>query len=75
MSKSWIYYHIDYYFPDEKVAVEIDENDHKDRNKLDEKIRQSYIEGKLQCKFIRCNPDDPNFDIFDFIFKLRILLK
>ena len=29
--------------------------------------RQSLIEKKLNCKFIRCNPDDNNFSIFTFI--------
>ena len=69
------FYFIDFYFPDENIAIEIDEFGHKDRNAHDEIKRQSYIEGKLQCKFLRCNPDDASFDIFDFIYELRMLLK
>ena len=69
------FYFIDYYFPDEKVAIEIDEFGHKYKSRYDEIKRQSYIEGNLHCKFLRCNPDDPSFDIFDFIYELRMLLK
>jgi very-short-patch-repair endonuclease len=56
-------YKIDLYVPLYKLAVEIDENGHNDRNKDDENIRQNYIENKLSCEFIRINPDEKNFSI------------
>ena len=52
------------YFHDYKLAVEIDENGHCDRN-IDRKIkRQRVIEQELGCKFIRIDPDEEDFDIF-----------
>ena len=66
-------YHIDY-LPDYKVAIEID-GGHSFYDTDDEFDRQSYIEGKLGCRFLRCNPDDPAFDILEFIYKLRLLTK
>ena len=57
-------YRIDLYFHDYKLAVEIDENGHKDRNKEHESQRQKEIETKLGCTFIRINPDKENFNIF-----------
>ena len=52
------------YFHDYKLAVEIDENGHSDRN-IDRKIkRQRVIEQELGCKFIRIDPDEEDFDIF-----------
>ena len=68
-------YYIDYYMPDHKLAIEMDEFGHDDRDSEYEADRQDYIENKLKCKFIRCNPDDPKFNIFQFIYKLRMLLK
>ena len=51
------------YFHDYKLAVEIDENGHSDRN-IDRKIkRQRVIEQELGCKFIRIDPDEEDFDI------------
>lgn len=64
-------YYVDYYIPDYKIAIEIDEYGHKDRRIEKEIKRQEYIKKKLDCVFIRCNPDDPNFDIFDFLYEIR----
>lgn len=60
-------YKIDCYLPDYRIAIEIDEDNHKSRNKEYEKERQIEIEKNLNCKFIRVNPDDKQFDIFSFI--------
>ena len=68
-------YFIDFYFSDEKIAIEVDENGHKDRNQIEEKYRQKYIEDKLHCKFIRCNPDDSKFSIFDLLYKIRMAME
>lgn len=66
-------YRIDLYFPDHKLEIECDEHNHSDRNLADEKIREKHIVTKLNCKFIRYNPDHPNFTIFNVIN--RILVK
>ena len=63
-------YRIDLYFHDYKLAVEIDENGHSDRN-IDYKIkRKKIIEQELNCKLIRIDPDKEDFDIFKAINKI-----
>ena len=55
---------IDLYFYDHKLAIELDENGHSDRN-IDYEIKQQKtIEQELGCKFIRTDPDKEDFDIF-----------
>ena len=51
-------YRTDLYFPKHKLAIQIDEKGHKDRNKYKETERQKAIEKDLDCKFIRINPDE-----------------
>ena len=53
-------YQTDLYFHDYKLAVEIDEKDHQDRDISREIERQRALEKKLGCKFIRINPDKKN---------------
>ena len=55
---------IDLYSYDYKIAVEIDEKDHQDRDISREIERQKALEKELGCKFIRINPDKENFNIF-----------
>mgnify|MGYP003588348064 CR=1 FL=1 len=43
---------IDWYIPELKLAIEFDENHHKRRTKIDT-LRQTKIEKKLHCKFLR----------------------
>ena len=47
-------YRIDLYIPKYNTAIEIDEEEHKYKQKYDCK-RQNYIENKIHCKFIRVN--------------------
>ena len=57
-------YTIDLYFCDYKLAIEIDEKGHKGKS-IDNGIkRQKAIEKKLDCKFIRIDPDEEGFNIF-----------
>ena len=56
-------YKMDLYFCDYKLAVEIDENEHKDRNSNHEKQRQKEIKNELNCTFVRINPDEENVNI------------
>ena len=57
-------YEIDIYFHDYKLAVEIDEKDHQDRDISREIERQKTLEKELGCKSIIINPDKENFNIF-----------
>ena len=56
-------YRINFYFPEHKLAVKCDEYDHKDRDIDYEINRQKFIEDRLNCKFIRYNPDAKDFTI------------
>ena len=60
-------YRIDLYFYDYKIATDIDENSHSDRNIDYEIKRQKAIEQELGCKFIRIDPDKEDFGIFEAI--------
>ena len=63
-------YKIDLCFHEYKLAIEIDESGHNDRN-IDYKIkRQRAIEKELGCVFIRINPDAEDFNIFQEINKI-----
>ena len=57
-------YKIDLYFHDCKLAIEVDEKGHKDRN-IDQEIkRQKAIEKEIDCEFIRTNPGEKDFNTF-----------
>ena len=60
-------YKIDLYFHEYKLAIEVDELGHNDRNIDYEIQRQKAIEKELGCVFIRINPDEENFNIFKAI--------
>ena len=63
-------YLIDFYFPKYKLAIEVDELGHKDRDQTKENKRQKDLKEYLDCKFIRINPDEKNFDIYDGFKKI-----
>ena len=63
-------YKIDVYFVKYKLAVEIDENNHEQRDNEKELTRENAIKQKLECKFIRINPDDDKFSIFTEIGRI-----
>ena len=53
-------YRIGQYFHDYKLAIEIDENGHSDRNIYYEIKGQKAIEQELSSRFIRTEPDTLN---------------
>ena len=63
-------YRIDLYFPKYKLAVECDEFDHNGRDIEYEVKRQKHIEIKLDCHFIRYNPDADDFDPFNLLNRI-----
>ena len=68
-------YRIDLYFHEYKLAIEVDELGHNDRN-IDYKIqRQKALERELNCVFIRINPDEKDFNIFKEISKIHKHIK
>ena len=63
-------YRIDLYFHKYKLAIEVDELGHADRNINNEIERQKALERELDCVFIRTNPDEKNFNIVKEINKI-----
>ena len=57
-------YKIDLYFHKNKLAIEVDELGHVDRNLNNEIEREKALQKKLNCVFIRINPDEKDFNIF-----------
>ena len=58
---------IDLYFHKYKLAIEVDELGHADRNINNEIERQKALERELNCLFIRINPDEKDFNILKAI--------
>lgn len=67
-------YIIDYWIPKYRLAIEIDEHAHNDRDQCHEKKRQADLQVALKCKFVRCNPDDLDFNIFEFLGHIMKLI-
>ena len=68
-------YRIDLYFHEYKLAIEVDELGHNDRNIDYEIQRQKALERELNCVFIRINPDEKDFNIFKEINKIHRHIK
>ena len=68
-------YRIDLYFHEYKLAIEVDELGHADRNINNEIERQKALEKELNCVFIRINPDEKDFNIFKEINKIHRHIK
>ena len=51
-------YRIDYYIPSLNIAIEYDENGHKNYSYEKHEGRQKEIENKLDCRFIRVTDSD-----------------
>ena len=64
-------YRIDLYFHKYKLAIEVHELGHADRNNNNEIERQRALEKELNCVFIRINPDEPDFNILREINKIH----
>ena len=67
-------YRVDVYLPQQKIAVEIDEFGHKDRDTSYEKAREVFIRGELKCEVLRVNPDDTGFSLATFIANVTRML-
>ena len=68
-------YRIDLYFHKYKLAIEVDELGHNDRNIDYEIQRQKALERELDCVFIRINPDETDFNIFKELNKIHRRIK
>ena len=68
-------YRIDLYFHKYKLAIEVDELGHNDRNIDYEIQRQQALERELSCVFIRINSDARDFNISKEINKTQRHIK
>lgn len=66
-------YKVDLYFPDYKLVVECDENNHDDRNHIQELVRENYITS-LGNTFIRYNPNVSLFDLSNVLKEIHIAI-
>ena len=57
------WYRVDLYLPHRRLAIEIDEFGHRQRDPDLERQREQYIKRALQCRFLRVNPDEENFKL------------
>ena len=63
---------IDLYFSQHKLAIEVDEKGHTDKDeKKKDNEREEKIKKELPCKFISINPDAEKYDIFVEIGKIK----
>lgn len=62
-------YRIDYYIPSINIAIEYDENNHKDYSYENHEGRQKEIEDQLKCRFIRISDDNTNSYNIGFVIK------
>ena len=51
------------YSPEHKLAIDVDEKGHKDRDWYEDIERQKSIEKELDCEFIRINPYEIDLDM------------
>ena len=63
-------YFVDLVFPAHVLGIEIDENGHLDRCKIEEEKREK-VRKKAGFKIIRINPDKEDFDVFDEIGRIQ----
>ena len=70
LQHSVLSYQIDFQFSEHKLAIEVDEKGHTNRDEKREDEREEKIREELGCKFIRINLDAENY-IFLEIGKLK----
>ena len=68
-------YRINLYFHEYKLAIELDKLRNTNTNINNEIERQKPLEKKLNCIFIRINPDEKDFNIFKEINKIHRHIK
>jgi very-short-patch-repair endonuclease len=66
-------YRVDLYFIDYKLVIECDENNHDDRDPIQEKNRENYITS-LGNTIIRFNPNDSGFDLSNVLRDINTTL-
>ena len=65
-------YRIDYYIESLNIAIEYDENDHKNYSYESHEGRQAQIEQELGCRFIRVSDDKTNYYNIGYVLKMML---
>ena len=63
-------YLTDFYLPKRKLAIEVDELGHFDRDQMTDNKRQKELEEYLACTFIKINPGEKDFSPYDGLGKI-----
>ena len=63
-------YKVDLFFPQIKLIIECDENNHKDRCIIKERERENYLLS-LGNSLIRFNPNDSNFELSNVLKEIN----
>ena len=61
------------WFKNHNLTIEVDEGDHENFATDDEKEREDVFK-KHNFKTFRCNPNDPNFNLFKFVGKINLYI-
>ena len=64
----------DYYFQKRKLAIEVDELGHKDRDQTKENKRQKDLNEYVDCELIRISPDKKDFSACDELGKIQTFI-
>ena len=59
------------WFTNHNFIIEVDEGNHENYDSDDEKEREDMFK-KHNFKIFRCNPNDPNFDLFKFLGEINL---
>ena len=63
----------DIWFKNRNLTIEVDERNHENYDTDDEKEKEDMFKNH-NFKFVRCNPNDPNFDNFKFVGKINLYI-
>ena len=61
----------DIWFKNHNLVIEVDEENHENYDSDDEKERENMFK-KHNFKIFRCNPNDPDFDLFKFLGEINL---
>ena len=67
-------YIIDFYLPEKKLAIEVDELGHFDKDQITENKWQKELEKYLKCTFTIINPDEKDFSAYDGLGKIQTFI-
>ena len=61
----------DNWFKNHNIIIEVDKGNHGNYDSHDEREREDMFK-KHNFKIFKCNPNDPNFDLFKFLGEINL---